>query len=206
LKSLTELAAQYQTDKQVINHNYMPMYEFWLKDRKIDSLLEIGFGPGLSMKMWLDYYPDSKIYCMDNMGDEFEKVWHNPDTNISGLNMVKGDSTNPEAWLNVPYNLDVIIDDGSHAPNDQIATFMLGFSKLKSRGLYFIEDTHCNFEKIYSDKDIIYPWLNGLIVNQQCPSYATEGDFYRFRGLMSWPSRDILSYHLYKSIILFEKA
>jgi len=203
---LDEIATKYNTDKQSRNHNYTEFYEFWLENRKIDSLLEIGFGPGASARTWLEYLPEAKIYIMDDFGQEFHNVWHDPSIDIPGLNIVRGSSLDPETWLNVPYNLSCVIDDGSHAPNDQIATFMLGFSKLKSRGLYFIEDTHCNFEKIYTDHDVLYPWLNGLIVNQQCPGYATEGDFYRFRGLMSWPSRDIYSFHAYKSVILFEKA
>jgi len=207
LKSLTELAAEFGTDKQVINHNYMPMYEFWLKDQNISKFLEIGFGPGSSMRMWTTYYPKAEIYCIDNESDEFKDIWKNPDTNMPNLKMIVGNSTSPEVWLQLPYGLDVIIDDGSHAPLDQIATFMNGFGKLKSGGLYFIEDTHCNFEVRYGDKDVLYPWLMNLILNQQCSTFKnTEGDFYRFRNLMSWPSRDIRSYHLYKSVILFEKA
>jgi hypothetical protein len=207
METLTQLAEKFGTDKQVKNHNYMPMYEFWLKDRKIEKFLEIGFGPGASMKMWAAYYPEAEIYCMDNEADEFKNVWKSPDTNIENVRMVIGDSTNPEAWLQLPYGLDVVIDDGDHTPTSQIASFMAGFGKLKSGGLYFIEDLHCNFEPVYTTKDVIFPWLQELILNQQCSAFkGTEGDFYKFRGLMSWPSRDIRSFHIYKSIVLFEKA
>jgi hypothetical protein len=206
MSKLSELAAKYGTDKQEINHNYVKFYDFWLSNRKINSMLEVGFGPGGSAKMWLEYFPDAKIYVMDDFGQEFHDVWHDPNIDIPNLNIIKGSSLDPMVWSEVPYNLDFILDDGDHNPNSQIQSFMLGFSKLKSGGLYAIEDVHCNFETKYTDHDVIFPWLNGLMVNQQCPGYATEGDFFRFRGLMSWPSRDIYAYHVYKSVILFEKA
>ena len=206
METLSELAERFDTDKKQSAHAYMKMYETWLANRKVDSLLEVGFGPGNSMKVWLNYFPNAKVFCMDNMGEEFEKVWHSPDTNLPGLNLIKGDSTDPATWLEVPYNLDFVVDDGSHRPEDQVATFMNGFSKLKSGGLYFLEDVHCNFDTRISETDKIFPWLNSLMINQQCKGYITEGDFYRFRGLMSWPSRDIYSFHAYKSVILFEKA
>ena len=45
-------------------------YEEYFKELTLKSLniLEIGFGHGASIKMWLEYFPFSKIYCID-IGD-----------------------------------------------------------------------------------------------------------------------------------------
>jgi hypothetical protein len=204
---LDEIATKYNTDKQSKNHNYTEFYEFWLENMKIDSLLEVGFGPGASARTWLEYLPEAKIYIMDNFGKEYHDVWHDPSVDIPGLNVVRGSSLDPETWLNVPYNLSCVIDDGDHTPTSQIQTFMLGFSKVAPGGIYVVEDLHCNFEPIYTDHDVFFPWLQQLILNQQCSAFkGTEGDFYKFRGLMSWPSRDIYSFHVYKSAVVFQKA
>ena len=210
MTSLTELSQKYNTDKKPENHNYIPMYEFWLKDKSIRKMLEVGFGSGASARMWEEYYPNAEIHIMESLGSEYSDIWGKPDISISRVSVIVGDSTNPEDWKTIAADFDLIIDDGSHNPDDQIATFYNGFAKLKSGGLYFIEDTHCNFEKKFTDRDKLYPWVRNLIVTQQLPGIQTgfdyPGNFYAVRHILQGLSRDILSFHFYKSIIMFEKA
>ena len=208
MKTLTELAQKYNTDKQTKDHNYIQMYEDLLKGKEIFSMLEIGLGSGASALMWSEYYPNSHIHIMEYFDKEHVETWNSPQISAKNLIIHKGDSTKMESWVEIPYGLDIIVEDGSHYPDHQIMTFEHGFPHLKSGGLYIIEDTHCNFEQKYTGgKDVIYNWALNLVYNQQLPTYGnTNGNFYQLRNLMPLPVRDIYSYHFYKSVIVFEKA
>jgi len=208
--TLDDIARKHGTDKSSDYHNYIPTYEKWLSNRRINKLLEIGFGKGASARMWLEYLPEAEIYCIEYGGDEFEQKWQKPEVDVPRLNFRFGDSTNEGTWKNISADFDVVVDDGSHDPNDQIATFLLAFPKVKSGGLYFLEDTHCGFQekyqKKYGDQEILYHWFFNRIIAQQTPGVAVGGDFYNSRPHIKGVAKDILSYHFYKSMIVFEKA
>jgi hypothetical protein len=208
-KTLTKLLIETNADKGPKYHGYDSFYEHWLADRtvagrEIKSLLEIGLMRGQSAKVWVDYFPNAQIYMMDDFsqGDHLDEVI------TSDYILVQGNSTDVHAWLNVPMNLDVIIDDGSHLPNDQINTFLWGFHHLAPGGLYFIEDTYINFDPAFSSQDIIYTWLQSMIVAQTATKLEPVpwGDFYKVRDKLPWPISDIYAYHLYRSVIMLEKA
>ena len=206
-QTLSELATKHGTDKQPKDHNYTPMYEKMLSTIEVNKLLEIGLGTGASMRMWLEYYPNAKIYCVEDFGDENKNVWGSADGKIEGLNLVTGDSTLPETWYSVPTDLDFIVDDGSHHPDDQIATFLQGFKHIKSGGLYFVEDLHCGFTELYTGgHDTFFPWMFGLIISQETPGINWGGNFAKAKPYMSELARQIYSYHIYKSVAIFEKA
>jgi hypothetical protein len=207
--TLTELSMKYNTDKNPDGHNYMPMYEFWLANRKVESFLEVGFGRGGSARMWREYFPEARIDVIELFGDEFHQKWFNQDI-IPGVNITRGDASNKETWKDIPDNLDVIVEDAGHYPNEQIQTFMIGFQKLRVGGLYFIEDIYYNFEADYTDHDVIFPWLNSLMLNQQFPGNdalpTASRDHNTNRRFMDYPARDIYAYHIYKSVLVFEKG
>lgn len=209
IPSLHKLAKKYGTDKEPAQHNYTPMYERMLSTITVNRFLEIGLGNGASLKMWQEYYPKAEAYCIEYFDDENKTVWGSADgKDIPNLNLITGDSSKPETWEKVPYELDFIVDDGDHHPDTQIATFNLGFSHLKTGGLYFIEDLHCNFEEIYTGgHDIMYKWLFDLIMQQQTPGRNYGGNFYTAQSaIANQTARGIYSYHFYKSVIVFERA
>jgi hypothetical protein len=205
-ETLIDLSIKYGTDKSPKEHNYIEFYQQWLENRHVNSLLEVGFGAGASVKMWSEYLKDADIYCIEYADEEYNKIWNNPNLNVDGLNLIIGDSTKKETWDKLPDYLDIIIDDGDHHPQSQIDTFLFGFQHLDSNGLYFIEDTHCSFEEKYGNTDMIYQWLFDLIIKQQTPSRHFGGNFYNARPFIEEIAKDIYSYHIYKSIIMFEKA
>lgn len=206
MATLTELSIKYNTDKNPNDHNYISLYEQWFGRSNVQSMLEIGLGSGASHRMWLEYFPQAKIYGIEYFDEENKNTWNNFDGNIPGLNLIRGSSTDPETWNQIPYGLDIIIDDGSHEIDDQIKTFELGFSKLRQGGLWIIEDCHCGFEKKYGASDKLYRYFMNLIIGQQIPNLPTGGDFYKYRQYMSGFSRDIFSYSFYKSLIVMTKA
>jgi hypothetical protein len=105
---------------------------YQLRAREI-NLVEIGVWTGKSCLVWFDYFPSAKIFGIDI----------NPKC-AAGLpfNLVIGNSTQPEILEQLPERLDVVIDDGSHIPAEQIATFELLFPRLADDGIYIIEDIY----------------------------------------------------------------
>jgi hypothetical protein len=208
ITKLERLAQKYGTDKRAAGHSYIQMYDSLLKTVKVNSLLEVGFGCGSSIKMWLEYFKGKKIYCIEDFGWEYDKFWKDAaDTNIKGMNLIRGDSKLKETWDSAPYELDVIIDDGDHHPKSQIDTFLVGFSHLRKGGLYFIEDTHVNFYTPLVGDDIIYKWIFEHVMSQQeAERVFMNGNFYDNAEAMDEIAKQIYSYHFYRSVIVLEKA
>lgn len=209
--NLRELAEAYGTDKRETQHNYVKMYEQMLKITNVNSLLEIGLGSGASLKMWRDYFPQANLYCIEYFEDENRINWHSANgKDIRDLTIFPGDSSKQETWENVPQNLDVIIDDGSHEPETQIDTFLMGFPHLKQGGLYFIEDTHSSMQDIFYKEGHcrLYDMMFYLVMKQQEAKDATGngGNFYYSVKNMENHAANIYSYHFYKSVIVLERS
>jgi hypothetical protein len=204
--ALDELAIQYKTDKSSLIHNYMPMYERLFKTVDIKSLLEIGLGDGASLAVWSEYLPEADIYCIELFGEENKSFWKKANgSNVPRAKIISGNSEEENTWKKVPFNLDIIIDDGSHVPDCQIATFLLGFSHLASKGLYFIEDVHAS---VLAENRKIFDWFYDFILRQQqAPALLAGVDwsFENSRNNMGSLVKDIYSYHVYKNVLVFEK-
>lgn len=209
MRQLEEIADSFGTDKRGRDHGYTATYTQWFESRRMEpiKILEIGLGAGGSVRTWREYFPNGEIYAIEYCGDEYKDLWKSPSLDIEGVKIIIGSQSDPKTWEQIPNGFDYIIDDGSHIPEDVMKSVELGFYKLKPHGLWFIEDTHCNFHKNYTDSDKLYPWIADLIVKQQIPNISTDGNFYRNRGFMPLGlARDIYSYHFYKSMIILEKA
>jgi hypothetical protein len=161
-KSLTQLANFYGTDKGTVGPspkwealNYTDIYEAYLARyrRSAISILEIGLGVtgnrwdarivqgrntgGASLKMWYDYFSNAHIYGIDvnecpYLNNDRIKTFVADQGNLDDLQAFT------EATNGMEFN--VIIDDGSHRPDHQQVSLNFFFKKLKSGGLYFIED------------------------------------------------------------------
>jgi hypothetical protein len=174
MKSLTEIANSYGTDKGTQGpsllygaHNYTDIYEAYMnKDRDQEiKILEIGIGVdgknwksyiahgknktgGGSIKMWFDYFKKAKIYAVDINPASFLD-----NERVTTYIVDQGDlgSLNDFLEKTKDISFDYIIDDGSHKPDHQQLTLSLLFPRLKSGGVYFIEDLENNglgdFEK-----------------------------------------------------------
>jgi fibrillarin-like rRNA methylase len=143
MKSLNEIYSKYQSpeghgDKGTA-HTYIDEYEKLLKNyRENSTVLEIGICRGESIKMWDEYFINSNVYGID-ITDQYIKdlIAENK------YNIIIGDacSENILKHLN-DLTFDVIIDDGSHLINDQINSFNVLKNKMKSNGIYIIEDVN----------------------------------------------------------------
>jgi len=117
-------------------HSYIPEYEQLLAPyREKCSFMEIGLAFGLSVAMWDEYFgPESTLTAAD-ISIVFDKA------PFPRWNFVESDATKA-AFLDALGDLtfDVIIDDASHMPTDQIATRDLLLPRMNPGGLYIIED------------------------------------------------------------------
>jgi hypothetical protein len=140
MTSLLELFDAHNCDKGSRRHRYDRAYEPLfepLREQPI-TLLEVGVYTGSSLAVWADYFPNAQIIGVDT----FSRIprWKLP---VMGHPRVKGykcDSTKETPPEVTPGSVDIIIDDGSHEPPDQLATFLGYFPLLKSGGMYFVED------------------------------------------------------------------
>jgi hypothetical protein len=141
---LDELAHKYNTDKKTGHHAYTAHYERWFESKRKDvrKILEIGVATGASLRMWEDYFPSATIYGVDNNP---ECVQLSSDRTTA----LFASQENPEDMLVVlrrtGVDFDLIIDDGGHHMDEQIASFKGLFPSLRDGGLYVVEDLHTSY-------------------------------------------------------------
>ena len=143
-KNLAKLAILFETDKQGL-HSYMSHYQNHFnsfRNRKI-NLLEVGVGGfenpsigGHSLRMWKAFFKRGTIHAIDiveksSLQEKRIKIFKGSQVDLDFLKDV----------VNSMPKIDIIIDDGSHINEHVITTFNFLFPKLKTKGIYVIEDT-----------------------------------------------------------------
>lgn len=100
-------------------------------------LLEVGVFKGASIRAWRRFWPDTEVDGIDT----FERVPRR-DVDVGRSNaitvLIKGNSRSLNTLIFSRY--DLLIDDGSHKPADQAATFTNLWPLVAPGGLYVIED------------------------------------------------------------------
>lgn len=125
--------------------HYLPVYERFFapyKDKPI-NILEIGVSHGGSLEIWAKYFhPDSNI-----VGVDIEPLCKS----IEGGNIkiFTGSQADRSFMESLPFEFDIIIDDGSHVQSHVRETFSIMFPKLKNGGLYLVEDLHTAYWEGY---------------------------------------------------------
>ena len=108
-------------------------------------VVEIGVYQGGSLQMWKDYFGDKcKIYGVDInphsallKEDGFEEIFIGDQGDRNFLQLLTE---------KIP-RIDVLIDDGGHLMDQQIATFEELFPYISSNGIYLCEDLHTSYWK-----------------------------------------------------------
>lgn len=158
------------------DHTYIEFYAQHLEQfRSNVALLEIGIMTGGSLLLWSKYFEK-----YDLTGIDYSPSWSSPrpfqdqitsnehiDLHFNANSKSKefADGFEEQAF-------DVIIDDGEHDPNTQIATFRNYISKLKSGGLYFIEDLRGETEERMVKTE----------AEKWCKEKGIDVDFYLYVG------------------------
>lgn len=149
---LCSIMERNKSDKST-THNYTFVYDFLfseLKNKKI-NLMECGLGstntnirsnmgptgrPGASLYGWSEYFTDATI-----LGCDIDQ-----DIKLDEFSTYFCDQTNPtiikDMWSKIDIEFDIIIDDGLHLFDANRCFFENSFFKVKSGGLYIIEDIY----------------------------------------------------------------
>ncbi len=200
MTNLTDLADKYGSDKGSKKHRYTELYHMLFQphvDRPI-NFMEMGLligGPehGIdanrettdlpSIRMWLEYFTQAQITGLDI--SDFSWFEH------ERFSFVRCDMDTRKAIRRATEKLpemDIIIDDASHASHHQQNAFLELFPKVKSGGLYIIEDLRWQppaYEKQNTTKTAILfqTYLQDREFSHTDDTVATE--FNALRGQMS---------------------
>jgi len=135
--ALCALAEKYGCDKTPsILHHYTPLYDMLFRCRPVRRVLEIGILNGASLRMWRDYFPKAEIFGLEI----------NPDVlfaedRIQTCQCDASDASSLRAAAALfGGHFDLIIDDASHLPSDQITAAWALEPYLAAGGLHVIED------------------------------------------------------------------
>lgn len=137
-KTLHELGMSCNTDK-AFDHNFCDFYDTHLSSLREQELkiLEIGIYEGASLKMWSQYFPNSKIYGIDLLVEPECRL-----INEGNIESYKVDQGSKEELNNFVRNLgpfDIVIDDGSHFTHHQNLSYELFADKVP---VFIWEDLH----------------------------------------------------------------
>lgn len=130
----TENIEKYKTDK--FYHNLLPFYENKFKYIKNENIkiIEVGCLGYASIKYWLDYFPNAKVYGLDvNLGNfnherfEFFQVNQRDKNKLNEVASKIGE-------------IDIVIDDGAHTYDETKNVFDVFWPRVKTNGYYVIED------------------------------------------------------------------
>jgi predicted O-methyltransferase YrrM len=128
----------YGTDK-TMGHAYGPLYSYLLDTMRrkgnVEAVLEIGVFSGASVQSLSEYFPQAVVVGIDITLDHVKYGKDNP-----MVTYIKGDGTSADVAKGLSVYFDVVLDDGSHLPGDQIAALDAFAPFLRPGGMYIIED------------------------------------------------------------------
>jgi len=217
LKGLRRVAAYWQARSEldriaathrghVVNKwkHYFEIYDRHLaRYRDTDlTMVEIGVAGGGSLDIWRSYFgPKARLYGVDNNPDcsRFESP---------GTRIVIGDQGSAEFLEKLAREtgpIDVLIDDGSHAFNHQLATFRALFGRIREDGIYACEDLHTSYDSAEFGGGLRKPgtyveFLKELIdeLNAWCWRDGVDGEADAL-------AKSVHGLHFYPTLVVIEK-
>lgn len=109
-------------------------------------ILEVGVAGGGSLELWRKYFGDTaEVHGVDLDPDAVAQC---PDGAVAHL----GSQIDPDLMLGLAQNhgpFDLILDDGSHRVDHQIATFEMMYPTMSEDGLYVCEDAFTSYWPVY---------------------------------------------------------
>ena len=158
MKKLADIHLNYDTDKGK-GHSYIETYDllFSRYQNLPINFLEIGCLTCGSIKMFNEFFSQARIYGIDNWsqstdhlgtslhhkGINLNEIIEDINTNYPRVKLVTCDSTSSDDVdknFKDKLKFDLIIDDGDHRAESQLATFKNMIHYLNNDGCYVIED------------------------------------------------------------------
>jgi predicted O-methyltransferase YrrM len=199
---LAELQKKYGVEKadHPLNMHFLGVYEQHfnaIRERPM-KILEIGVHKGGSLRMWAEYFPNSRITgldidkdCKRNYGDRIQ--------------VVIGDQADRE-FLNKLGTFDIIIDDGGHTMVQKKTSLDVLWGHLHPGGVYVLEDLETSywpkFGGAYGRKDTAMEMLKGWVDNLNWRGIDYDRAEKKRKRLLDLHIKAI---HFYPSLCLIEK-
>ena len=166
---LCNIAEKYKADKGPYSEGsvnmghrkgYTAVYEmlFGTMRNKSINFCELGLQTGDSIQLFKEYFTDMEYYGIDNNDNSIATCTNLniPRTHYYKVNVSNKDSLE-QTFNSMNTTFDVILDDSSHVPSDQINIIQVANKYLKSGGVLIIEDLERNWE------ENIYDEIKGFI-------------------------------------------
>jgi SAM-dependent methyltransferase len=162
-------------------------------------LLEIGIYSGGSLEMWRDYFgPACHIYGVDI--EPACKAYEG-----STVKVFIGDQADRGFWQrfkrDVP-KVDIVVDDGGHLPEQQMAAFEELLPHLRPGGVYLCEDVHGAFNRFAS---YVHRFAHELNACDQHVNHP-EDDERRIVSPTTPLQSAVSSIHLYPFVTVIERT
>ena len=158
---IIEVSEKRLTDKSTI-HSYDEIYPELLEPylEKKPTIFELGTGYGGGLLILSDLFPESSIFALDHNYDgpycvspknlpsdrDASQIINFEGRNVKFLDPC--DQCDPNILNFIP-ECDIIIEDASHVYSKSMCSFDLLLPKLKSGGIYIIEDIYPEYRKLY---------------------------------------------------------
>lgn len=153
-----------------------------IEKKGVKKILEIGIGGhsheyigGETLRVLKFFFNNAYIYAIDIMPKSFLDS-----KSVKTLVCNEGDKSKMKKISDQIGNLDLVIDDCSHIPKNQISNFEIFFEKLNDGGVYIIEDINISYlnaiggdPKLSSQKNII-SYLSYYVHNTQSQMLIKE--------------------------------
>jgi hypothetical protein len=173
--TLLELMRKHKTDKAA--HRYDIPYGFFLDERRqhVRKVLELGVKRGESLRVWEEYFPEAEIFGVD-----IRPKWAASASDRSRVFI--GNQADPELLREVSaaagFSFDLIVDDGSHLSDHQVASLRYLWQFLKPpSGIYAIEDLNApvKYPVDFSHQGCRYPPMIDMLVRCVERALAEDG-------------------------------
>lgn len=194
-------------DKSSLGHGYTQHYDRHLSQFRGKRLrmLEVGVWEGISLAMWELYFPKAKIFGADI--DIKRAKYHDPARSFL-WEMNQASETSLKNMVQEIGPWDIIIDDGSHDPKDQVLTFETLWPYLNPGGVYAIEDLHANY---FNHDTSAVRFIGGVLQDDVHGRGKTTYGSVRNSSLKEQSSlagreRDLLEMHIYRFMCIMVKG
>src|SRR5688572_18393822 len=162
-------------------------------------ILEIGVYSGGSLRMWRDYFgPQARIYGIDI--EDACRAYR-----TEGTEILIGDQGDPAFWARVRQQiptLDIVVDDGSHRPEHQVATLRALLPHLRPGGVFVCEDAHGFGGRWNQFHAVIYGLSQQLHAVDFQPAVSED----TFCSVATPVQQTIASVHQYPYLVVIERT
>lgn len=155
------------------------------------NVVEIGVYSGGSLRMWRDYFGESAVIHGVDIEEECRRF------EADRIKVAIGDQSDRRFWqkfVDRVAQIDIVIDDGSHVPEHQVATFEAVLPHIANGGVYICED-------IGGVDNPFHSYLAGLARNLSPLDPQQSSESQKTTGLQ----QSIEGIHLYPYIAVIEK-